>query len=39
VLPLAGVKDQVDSQIVALARPQATSKQPTTVAQSVAVAL
>ena len=39
VLPLAGVKDQVDSQIVALARPQATDKQSTTVAQSVAVAL
>ena len=39
VLPLAGVKDQVDSQIVALSRPQATGKQSTTVAQSVAVAL
>ena len=39
VLPLAGVKDQVDSQIVALARPLATDKQSTTVAQSVAVAL
>jgi DNA-binding transcriptional MerR regulator len=39
VLPLAGVKDQVDSQIVALSRPQATDKQSTTVAQSVAVAL
>ena len=39
VLPLAGVKDQVDSQIVALARPQATGKQSTTVAQSVALAL
>ena len=39
VLPLAGVKDQVDSQIVALSRPQATGKQSTTVVQSVAVAL
>jgi len=39
VLPLAGVKDQVDSQIMALSRPQATGKQSTTVAQSVAVAL
>ena len=39
VLPLAGVKDQVDSQIVALSRPQATGKQSTTVAQSVGVAL
>ena len=39
VLPLAGVKDQVDSQIVALSRPQATANQSTTVAQSVAVAL
>ena len=39
VLPLAGVKDQVDSQIVALSRPQATGKQSTMVAQSVAVAL
>jgi len=39
VLPLAGVKDQVDSQIVALSQPQATGKQLTTVAQSVAVAL
>lgn len=39
VLPLAGVKDQVDSQIVALSRPQSTGKQSTTVAQSVAVAL
>jgi DNA-binding transcriptional MerR regulator len=39
VLPLAGVKDQVDSQIVALSRPQATGKQSTTVAQSGAVAL
>ena len=39
VLPLAGVKNQVDSKIVALSRPQATGKQPTTVAQSVAVAL
>lgn len=39
VLPLAGVKDQVDSQIVALSRPQATGKQSVTVAQSVSVAL
>ena len=39
VLPLAGVKDQVDSQIVALSRPQATGEQSTMVAQSVAVAL
>lgn len=39
VLPLAGVKDQVDSQIVALSRPQATGNQSTMVAQSVAVAL
>jgi DNA-binding transcriptional MerR regulator len=38
VLPLAGVKDQVDSQIVALARPEATKIEGAIIAHSVAVA-
>jgi DNA-binding transcriptional MerR regulator len=38
VLPLAGVKDQVDSQIVALARPESVASQPLTALQSDAIA-
>jgi DNA-binding transcriptional MerR regulator len=38
VLPLAGVKDQVDSQIVALARPEATKIADAIISHSVAVA-
>jgi DNA-binding transcriptional MerR regulator len=38
VLPLAGVKDQVDSQIVALARPESAASQPLPAVQSVAIA-
>ncbi len=38
VLPLAGVKDQVDSQIVALARPDSMSKDALTVVPTVAIA-
>jgi hypothetical protein len=38
VLPLAGVKDQVDSQIVALARPESVVNEPLTALQSVAIA-
>jgi len=38
VLPLAGVKDQVDSQSVALARPEAVASQSLTALQSVAIA-
>jgi DNA-binding transcriptional MerR regulator len=38
VLPLAGVKDQVDSQIVALARPEESRIAVATHAHSVAVA-
>jgi DNA-binding transcriptional MerR regulator len=38
VLPLAGVKDQVDSQIVALARPEVNKTADANVANSVAIA-
>jgi len=38
VLPLAGVKDQVDSQIVALARPEVNKTADDSLANSVAIA-
>jgi DNA-binding transcriptional MerR regulator len=38
VLPLAGVKDQVDSQIVALARPEVNKTADATSANAVAIA-
>jgi hypothetical protein len=38
VLPLAGVKDQVDSQIVALTRPEVNKIADVTLANSVAIA-
>ena len=38
VLPLAGVKDQVDSQIVALARPDSMAKDSLIVVPTVAIA-
>ncbi len=38
VLPLAGVKDQVDSQIVALARPEVNKIADVTLANAVAIA-
>ena len=38
VLPLAGVKDQVDSQIVALARPEVNKTADATLANAVAIA-
>jgi len=38
VLPLAGVKDQVDSQIVALARPESAAKESSSALRTVAIA-